>query len=196
MKPRFILVLLILALFTFSVQAETYHFGTSPKGTNISFSSETILESILGSVNTCSGDASINGDSGSVNISIPVDQMRTGIEVRDHHMLEDMWLDGKNFPTISFVSKHAKKLSDGKWEVTGDFTMHGVSKSKTVVVETNPIPDDKASMFGTGKWMRFKTEFSVKLADYDIKIESVAEGKVNEEWKIKVMLFGGTAEPK
>ena len=56
--------------------------------------------------------------------------------------------------------------------------MHGVKKAKTITVDAVPVPDDKSSTLGAGKWMRFRTEFDVKLSDHKVKIEKIAEGKV------------------
>ena len=192
MKRSLLISVLAIVAFAVVANAETYYLGTKPKTTNISFASETILESILGNVDECSGSVTMDDKTGSVKMEIPVTSMKTGLDFRDKHMLDVEWLDAKTYPNISFESKSTKMVGDGKWEVTGDFTVHGKKVVKTVTVEATPVPDNKASVLGPGKWMRFRTDFTVKLSEHDIKIEKIAEGKVNNEWKIKVSLFGTT----
>ncbi|MDK9700778.1 MAG: YceI family protein [bacterium] len=194
MVTRVIGSLLMLATLAASAFADTYYFGTQPKHTNITFTSETILETILGNVNAIQGSATLAEGQYSVKLDVPVDQMKTGIEMRDGHMKSEHWLDVAKYPNISFTAKSAKRLDGDKWEVNGDFTMHGITKTRTIVVEATPIPADKGVKMGAGQWMRFRTEFPVKLSDHQVKIAAQAEGKVNDEWKVKVMLYG-TTEP-
>jgi polyisoprenoid-binding protein YceI len=43
-------------------------------------------------------------------------------------LLGDKWLDAAKFPTMSFRSTKVEALSSNKARVTGDFTLHGVTK--------------------------------------------------------------------
>lgn len=194
MKKIFTLV----SIFTFVMQVfaqTTYYFGTSPKHTNISFSSETVLENILGNVNSIDGSYVSNGDKSSVSLKVPVAKMKTGIDMRDEHLRSENWLNAAKNPYLQFESTGAKLLGEDTWEVTGSFTMNGVSKPVTVKVQVTPIPADKARVHGPGEWIRVKTEFSIKLSNHNVKIAKVSEGKVNDEWQVKVSLFGTTQQP-
>ena len=48
--------------------------------------------------------------------------------------MEEMALDTARFPRITFRSTRVEKASEGKWMVTGDLAMHGVTKPVTVTV--------------------------------------------------------------
>ncbi len=63
-------------------------------------------------------------------ISAEVDAVKinTGIEKRDEHLRSADFFDVKKFPKLSFKSKSVAKSGEGKLKVTGDLTMHGVTK--------------------------------------------------------------------
>ncbi|MCX7836220.1 MAG: YceI family protein [bacterium] len=191
MKPIFTAILFFgIALQVYA--QKTYHFGISPKHTNITFSSETILETILGNVNLIEGTIVENGEKSIVNLKVPVSKMKTGIDLRDEHLRSPQWLNAEKNPFIQFESNQAKSLGNDLWEVTGNFTMNGVTKPITIKVQVTPLSADKAAVYGPGEWIRVKSEFKVKLSDHQVKIAKTAEGKVNDEWTVKVTIFGTT----
>jgi polyisoprenoid-binding protein YceI len=184
---------------TAQAQDVTYHFGTSGKHTNISFESETDFEQILGSTNQLKGW--VKGDmaagTGSLLLKVPVASLNTGIEMRDDHLRSPNWMDAEKFPYITFKSSSFK--NDGKtWSVTGDFTMHGVTKTMTVDVKVRNIAEEKAVAAGIGKgnWLRVTTTFTVKLSDYGITVPDRAAAKVSDTWTIKISAFATTDATK
>jgi polyisoprenoid-binding protein YceI len=54
-------------------------------------------------------------------------------ETIQKHM-EEMTLDTKTFPQITFRSTHISKLADG-WKVEGDLSLHGVTKPVSLAVK-------------------------------------------------------------
>ena len=87
----------------------TYHFGVSEQRTNITFQSETDFETILGSSRSLSGSATVDLSAGTIQaeLSVPIESMRTGIDLRDKHMKSGMWMDAKKFPNITFKTGSA-----------------------------------------------------------------------------------------
>jgi polyisoprenoid-binding protein YceI len=197
-----ILVLVSLVAMTFAflapVAAEetTYHFGTSPKNTNVTFESETDFETVLGSTREVHGTAVVDFDGGSAKttLEIPVESLRTGIDLRDEHLRSGMWLDAKKYPTISFVSASASKIDDTHWEVSGTFSMHGEAREVSTTVEVRPIPGSVAKQagLGTGDWIRVTAPFEVKLSDFGVEIPKKPAQRVNDTWKVKVQAFAST----
>ena len=62
-----------------------------------------------------------------VEATIKVDSINTGIDRRDSHLKTADFFDMEKYPEITFKSKKvAKKGND--YVLTGDFTMHGVTK--------------------------------------------------------------------
>ena len=59
---------------------------------------------------------------------------------RDAHLKSPDFFDVAQYPTITFKSKKVAKLGDAKFQVTGDLTMHGVTKEVVLDVEGVPRP--------------------------------------------------------
>ena len=70
-----------------------------------------------------------------VDASVQTASINTGNDKRDGHLKGTDFFDAEKNPTISF--KSTKVVADGKnkYKVTGDFTMHGVTKSVTFDAE-------------------------------------------------------------
>jgi len=196
------LVLASLVALTFAslppavAEGATYHFGVAPQNTNVTFESETDFETILGSTREISGSAVVDFEGGSAQttIEVPVGSLRTGIDLRDEHLRSGMWLDAKNYPTISFTSTGARKIDDTRWEVSGKFSMHGESRELTTIVEVRAIPASVAKSAGLGKgnWIRISAPFEVKLSEFGVMIPKKPAQRVNDTWKVKVQAFAST----
>jgi polyisoprenoid-binding protein YceI len=180
----------------------TFYVGHHPKFVNITFESQADIETIVGTTNMAKGEikADLEKASGSVSISVPVASMKTGIDMRDEHLRSDQWVDAKKFPELTFVSKKVARDGDAKnrVKVTGDFTMHGVSKEMTVTVEWKELSAEavQKAKFPEGRWLKFSTEFKVTLADHGIKVPDMVMAKVSETWTVKMAIFAGTAKPE
>jgi polyisoprenoid-binding protein YceI len=100
----------------------------------------------------------------SVELEIKVDNLDTHNDKRDQHLKSPAFFDAKQFPTITFKSTAVKAGEGGKLEVTGDLTLHGVTKSITVSLEKT----------GEGEVMRshrvgFESTVELKKSDFEIK---------------------------
>jgi polyisoprenoid-binding protein YceI len=70
-----------------------------------------------------------------VEASFPVASLTTGDDQRDGHLKSADFFDTEKFPTITFKSTDIESTGGGNYEVTGDLTIHGVTKSVTLAVE-------------------------------------------------------------
>ena len=77
----------------------------------------------------------------SVNVTIDVSTVDTGVTPRDNDLKSANFLDVAQFPTATFVSKSVAK-SGSSLTVSGDLTLHGVTQSVVLHVEgpTGPVP--------------------------------------------------------
>jgi len=75
-----------------------------------------------------------------VEVSIPAEGIKTGDEARDGHLKAADFLDVEKFPTITFKSTSITSTGDSNYAVTGDLTIHGVTKSVTLAVEDVSSP--------------------------------------------------------
>jgi polyisoprenoid-binding protein YceI len=183
-------------------EATTYYVGHHAKFVNISFSSDADLETIVGSTNSATGEIVLNlaKKTASVSLSVPVESLKTGIDLRDEHLRSKYWLDAEAHPEITFKSLKVDflKEKENEVEVQGEFTMRGVTKPLKTTVQWRELPEGAAKKAGfpEGRWIRFTTSFDVKLSDFGVKIPDVAVGKVSDTWKVAMTLFAGTAKPK
>lgn len=107
-----------------------------------------------------------------VNVSIDVASINTGVGPRDEHLRGADFFDVAKFPTITFVSKSVKVVSKNKLLVTGDFTMHGVTKTVVLDVE-GPTAAIKDPQGNTKRGASATTKISRK--DFGLAYNAVLE---------------------
>ena len=76
----------------------------------------------------------------SVKVTIDVTTIDTGTSARDNHLKTDAFFNVAQFPTATFVSTGVAKTATGL-AVTGNLTLHGVTKPVVLQVEgpTGPV---------------------------------------------------------
>ncbi|MCK6479819.1 MAG: YceI family protein [Planctomycetes bacterium] len=104
------------------------------------------------------GDALVS----SVAFDIKAESVDTGNEKRDQHLRSPDFLNAKQFPSLSFRSTKVKAIDADTAEVTGDLTLHGVTKPLTA----------RVTKVGAGKGMRgeellgLDATFTLKRSDF------------------------------
>jgi polyisoprenoid-binding protein YceI len=78
----------------------------------------------------------------SITASIPVATLTTGDAQRDGHLKSPDFLDAEKFPNLTFKSLTVDRLEKGAYTVSGELTIHGVTKTVTFNVE-GPTPPGK-----------------------------------------------------
>ena len=71
----------------------------------------------------------------SVNVTIDATTIDTGTAMRDNDLKSPNFFDVAKFPTITFKSTKIEQAGAGKLKVTGDLTIHGVTKSVVLDVD-------------------------------------------------------------
>jgi polyisoprenoid-binding protein YceI len=100
----------------------------------------------------------------SFTFEVKAANLDTHNDKRDAHLKSPDFFDAKQFPTITFKSTAVKPAGDNKFDVTGDLTMHGVTKSITVPIEKTGEGDTKMMGYRTG----WETTLDLKRSDYGI----------------------------
>jgi polyisoprenoid-binding protein YceI len=79
----------------------------------------------------------------SLEANIDANSVDTRVEMRDNDLRSEHFLEVKKYPTITFHSKQTKVAGPGKLSITGDLTIHGVTKEVVLDVDgpTAPIKD-------------------------------------------------------
>jgi polyisoprenoid-binding protein YceI len=96
---------------------------------------------------------------------IPVESLDSNNDKRDAHLKSPDWFNFKQYPNISFKSTKVEKVDDKTLSVTGDLTLHGVTRSVSVPVELAGRGEFPKGTFRAG----IEATFTVKMSDYGIK---------------------------
>jgi polyisoprenoid-binding protein YceI len=72
-----------------------------------------------------------------IELTADVNSINSGVESRDNHLKTPDFFDAATYPTLTFKSTSFKKVDDKNYVLTGDLTLHGVTKSVTLTVTFN-----------------------------------------------------------
>jgi polyisoprenoid-binding protein YceI len=113
-----------------------------------------------------------NAAASSVEASIDVASISTRETDRDNHLKSADFFDAANFPVITFKSTSVAADGSG-YKVTGDLTIHGVTKPVTLEVES--ITDEVKDGWG---FMRRGLEAKTKIdrRDFELKFNIPMDG--------------------
>ncbi len=69
-----------------------------------------------------------------VELTVQTNSINTRVEPRDNHLKSADFFDIEKYPTMTFKSKSIEKISEGKYSLSGDLTLTGVTKPVTVTM--------------------------------------------------------------
>ena len=100
-----------------------------------------------------------------ITVTAQTASINTDNDKRDEHLKGPDFFDAAKNPTVTFVSKSLKKNGNNAYKVTGDLTMHGITKTVTLDLSfrgpaVNPM--SKKNFAG------FKVTGKVKRSDFNI----------------------------
>lgn len=99
----------------------------------------------------------------SVELYIDASSVVTGIQKRDDHLKSPDFFDVDRYPDICFKSVRLDSVEGNHAIVTGDLTLHGVTRQITVAAEfSGPVKDP----FGDGSSMGFTTSATINRDDF------------------------------
>ena len=145
MKARTILTLAVVALIpavNAGAQPVAWDFDTSHSSVGFSVR-HMMISNVKGSFNSFKGSLTVSGDdptTARIEVTIDAASIDTREPKRDQHLKSPDFFDVAKFPTLAFVSKKVVKVGEGTFKVTGDLTMHGVTKEVVLDVEGLQAP--------------------------------------------------------
>ncbi|HEY9230467.1 MAG TPA: YceI family protein [Gemmatimonadaceae bacterium] len=134
-----------------------------------------LVSTVRGQFDKLSGSIKINGNdirSLVVDVTIDAASVNTRVANRDNDLRSPSFFDVEKFPTITFVSKKSEPVDAGHFKVTGDLTMHGVTKEVVLDVEgpTPPITQ------GTTQRVGATATTKINRRDFGLNYSRVVEG--------------------
>ena len=83
----------------------------------------------------------------SIEATIDAASVDSRVEMRDNDLRSPKFFDVAKFPAITFKSKRVESAGAGKLKVTGDLTIHGVTKEVVLEVEgpSEPFKDPRGN---------------------------------------------------
>jgi len=137
MKKVTILALLSALLIAHSAfAADTYVFDKLHS--TVGFQIRHLFSKVPGKFGDFSGQIQLdeaNPEQSSVEVTIKTASIDTGVKMRDDDLRSPNFFDAKKFPEITFKSTAVKKSGENTADVTGNLTMHGVTKEVVLKVE-------------------------------------------------------------
>lgn len=147
---RIIASLCTTILLALPVIASAAVWNIDPEHSNIGFKVRHLMVSnVKGSFDKHTGTVDINDKDitkSKVEVSIDTNSINTNVQKRDEHLRSADFFDVAKFPTMTFVSKKVAKAGKDKLKVTGDLTLHGVTKE--VVLDVEPLSKESKDPWG------------------------------------------------
>ena len=169
-RKKYSLLISTIMLLTFNnaiVHASSYI--TVPPHTSIGFNVKYLMiTDVFGQFKTYDAKVKIDETTKEligVEANIKVASLTTENSKRDGHLKSPDFFDATKFPSITFKSKEVKKLAENKYEMIGDLTIKGITKTITLKGEYTGFID--AGKMG-GKRIGYTAEAIINRKDFDL----------------------------
>jgi len=157
-------------------------FGWSHAGVSMQHAEFTVANGTL--------NLADNIEKSSVSVVIDANSLTSGFAALDKDLKSKNFLDVATYPEIRFQSTAISKTGDSSFDVTGDLTIHGVTKPvtlKTVITLQGTHPMGKVFDHYKGPWIAFKA--TTEIDHQAFKVGSFSTGpisiEINTEMKAK-----------
>jgi polyisoprenoid-binding protein YceI len=97
--------------------------------------------------------------------TIKAASISTDNDMRDNHLRSADFFDVEKFPELTFKSTSFEKIGEDEYRITGDLTMHGITKSVVLDTKYNgQLKDSKGTVYAG-----FKATGRVNRYDFGLK---------------------------
>jgi len=144
---KWLSVAALLAFAALPGRAQTTTWQVDPAHTNTQFAVKHLgISTVRGQFTKTTGQIQLDEKDvtkSQLDIVVDTTTLDTRVEGRDKDVKSANYLDVANFPTMTFKSKRITAAGDGSLKLTGDLTIHGVTKEVTFDVEgLSPVITD------------------------------------------------------
>jgi polyisoprenoid-binding protein YceI len=151
---RFALALIASLTLAVSAAAQAGTWQIDPNHTAAQFSVRHLgVSTVRGAFTKVTGSANYDpADPTKMSLEATIDanSVDTRVEMRDNDLRSPNFFDVQKYPTITFHSKQTKVAGPGKLQITGDLTIHGVTKEVVLDVDgpSAPLKDARGQRIG------------------------------------------------
>ena len=149
-----------------------------------------VISTVTGSFKQFEGEATTEDDSfgnAHVRFAAKIASIDTNQPQRDEHLKSADFFDATTYPELTFVSTSFVKASEGEYKLTGDLTLHGVTKPVTLDLEYGGTAAD---FYGNQK-AGFEVSGKINRKDFGLAWSGVTEAGsivVSDEVKLSASM--------
>lgn len=146
MKRLFAAITTFIFALSLPIIAAAATWNIDPDHSSVGFKvKHLMISNVRGSFDKHTGTIELNEKDitkSKVKVSIDTTSINTNVQKRDDHLRSADFFDVTKFPVMTFVSKKVAKAGKDKLKVTGDLTLHGVTKEVVLNVD-GPTKESK-----------------------------------------------------
>ena len=98
-------------------------------------------------------------------LTVETPSINTQVEMRDNHLRSADFFEVEKYPTMTFKSTSIKKVSKDKYKLSGNLTLHGITKPVTMDLWYRGTNEDAKSKSSTSG---FQLTGTLKRSDFNI----------------------------
>ena len=152
-----------------AVHADPVRYDLDPNHTQVEFSWNHFgFSNITGRFDKVEGNFQFDPADptrSSIDVTIPIASIDTGVGALDEHLQGADFFDAAQFPVATFNSSKVERVDADSLKVSGDLTIHGVSKPAVLDVTINKIGEHPmAGRAAAG----FDAKTTIKRSDFGI----------------------------
>jgi polyisoprenoid-binding protein YceI len=133
-----------------------------------------VISTVTGFFKSFNGELdTVNDDfeDSEISFALDIDSIDTNQSQRDEHLKSAEFFDAAQYPQISFKSTSFKKTDDDEFELVGDLTIKGITKSVKLAAEYGGSTND---FYGNTK-AGFEVSGKINRKDFGLVYDPVTE---------------------
>jgi polyisoprenoid-binding protein YceI len=147
---RIITLIAVVVTLAIPAFASATTWSIDPDHSNVGFKVRHLMVSnVKGSFDKYTGTVELNDKDitkSKVNVAIDTASVNTNVQKRDEHLRSADFFDVAKYPAMTFVSKKVAKAGKDRLKITGDLTLHGVTRQ--VVLDVDGLSTESKDPWG------------------------------------------------
>jgi polyisoprenoid-binding protein YceI len=196
MSKKFIVALLLALTLPALASAAPVTYKVDPDHSSVGFSIRHFVSNVVGRFKDFEGKIKYdkqNPTASSVEFTAQAASIDTDNKDRDNHLKSPDFFDAAKFPALTFTSTGVAAKDAKNLDVTGNLTIHGVTKKVTIPVTVLGILPGKG-----GEKAGFESNFTIDRKDYGVQWNRALEGGgsiLGDDVKIMISVEANTPKP-